>query len=300
MLRKILYLINPVSGTGNKEKLYELIAHHSRKAAIAFEIENTRPNGDYSFLRNKIIEKGITDVVIAGGDGTVNQVVSYLQGLDVNTGIIPMGSGNGLAYAVGIPKNPAKALQVIFKGKSESCDGFLVKNKFGCMLTGLGFDAQVAADFLHKKKRGLFTYIRLCFINYFKAPTYTISLQFGGQLITREILFISIANSNQFGNHVTIAPRASLNDGLLDVVIVTKKNKITTAFSLLWQIARGKIKAYDQLEKNAEATVLYFQTHELYIDNPQLAPLHVDGEPIETAGSLFIRVIPRAFRLIQP
>lgn len=299
MQRKILYLVNPISGTGSKSKLRETIGVLTQKAGIDFEIADTDKEGEYKFLRDKIMRDAITDVVIAGGDGTINQVVGAIQGMQVRVGIIPTGSGNGLAYAAGIPSGTVKALRLIFKGHAQPCDGFMVKNKFGCMLAGLGYDAQVASDFQWQQKRGLITYIRLCWKNFWKAPGYTIALQFGGRLIEKEVLFVSIANSNQFGNRVTIAPKASLNDGLLDIVVVLKKNSFTTALCLLRQIAAGKIKPIETLD-NEKAGILYFQTAEMYIDNPQQAPLHVDGEPISNYTSVLVRVIPDAFQLIRP
>ncbi len=113
------------------------------------------------FLRSIISEEKITDVVIAGGDGTVSQVISSLMTADVNFGIIPCGSGNGLAFAAKIPKNPEKALDIIFNGKASAVDGFYVNNHFACMLCGVGFDAKVAYEFSQQTKRGLKTYASL-------------------------------------------------------------------------------------------------------------------------------------------
>jgi diacylglycerol kinase (ATP) len=115
MQRKIVYLVNPVSGTGKKELLKKLIKQKTEAQSIDFEILHTNAAGDYDFLRDRIERKEITDVVLAGGDGTVNRVVSSLHDTGVNFGIIPMGSGNGLAFGAGIPKNPTKALDIIFK-----------------------------------------------------------------------------------------------------------------------------------------------------------------------------------------
>lgn len=299
MERKIIYFVNPISGTRNKKHLKEQIARYTRQLQIPFEILDTSIDGDYRFVKEKIKQEKITDVVIAGGDGTINQIGSFLLGLDVNVGIIPMGSGNGLAYAAGIPKNKKKAIDIVLTGKAAPCDGFMVNHKFGCMLSGIGYDAQVAKDFLHQKKRGLLTYLRLCLINYFNAPNYKVTVQIDEKRISKNILFISIANSNQFGNHVTIAPRASLNDGLLDVVMVCKNNKLLTALALLWQIARGKIRSQEEADLKNK-TIMYFQCSEIFIDNPQRAPIHVDGEPIETSTTMQVKVIPNALRLIRP
>ena len=163
MHRKILYLINPISGTKNKNVLIERISIKTTQQNIPFEIINTNKEGEYSFLNSKINEDNITDIVICGGDGTVSTISSFLIGVDVNIGILPMGSGNGLAYAAGISPKLNKALNIVFRGNTEVIDGFLVNEKFSCMLSGTGFDALVAHDFAGVKKRGLFTYIRKCF-----------------------------------------------------------------------------------------------------------------------------------------
>ncbi|MGI8636680.1 MAG: diacylglycerol/lipid kinase family protein, partial [Segetibacter sp.] len=112
MQRKIVYLINPVSGTLKKEGLEKMIRQKSIAKSIDFEILYTNAAGDYDYFKDKIEQDSITDMVMAGGDGTVNRVVSTLHETGVNFGIIPMGSGNGVAFGAGIPKNPVKALDI--------------------------------------------------------------------------------------------------------------------------------------------------------------------------------------------
>src|SRR5438128_657122 len=116
MNRKILYFINPVSGPKRKPLLIEAITESTFAENIPFEIAFTNAAADYPELADKIKKEGFTDVVICGGDGTVNQITSYLLDVDVNIGIIPIGSGNGLALAAKIPRNINKALQIIFAG----------------------------------------------------------------------------------------------------------------------------------------------------------------------------------------
>jgi diacylglycerol kinase family enzyme len=117
-----------------------------KKEAFHFIFFHQVASGDYSFLRSLIREEEITDVVIAGGDGTVSQVVSSLMKEKVNFGIIPCGSWQWLALAAKISKQPAKALNIIFTGKASSIDGFYVNRQFACMLCGIGFDAKVAMN----------------------------------------------------------------------------------------------------------------------------------------------------------
>ena len=299
MPRKIVYLVNPVSGTGKKELLEKLIKTKTNEQSIDFEIGHTNLYGDYDYLKDKIEREEITDIVIAGGDGSVNRVVSALQETGVNFGIIPVGSGNGLAFCAGIPKNPVKALEIIFKGNHGYVDAFTVNNKFSCMLSGLGFDAQVAHDFANKASRGLLTYTQQSLFQYFKAHPYQFQIDLDNFSFFTDAFFISVANSNQFGNNFTIAPKASLDDGLLDIVVVQKMNKAKLPFAILKQI-RGNNDLQQLVEDMSEKNILYFQTPSLIIRNLKHAPFHIDGEPAETEEEYKIQLIRKCFKLYQP
>jgi diacylglycerol kinase (ATP) len=299
MKRKIIYFINPVAGTRGKEKVLQLIKEKTAAQNIPFEILYTNAEGDYYFLKEKIENENITDIVVCGGDGTVSQVAGCLIDEAVNIGIIPMGSGNGLALAAKIPKNPSKAIDLIFTGKARYIDSFMINTTFSCMLCGLGFDAQVAHDFAKQSKRGLMTYIKQTINNYFTAKPYSFDVISKGKSFNTSAYFISIANSNQFGNQFTIAPQASLTDGLLDIVIVKKMNKLKLLWVILKQIRNGQIDEYNELTVK-HRDVLYFQTPRIIINNLENAPLHIDGDPAETSKKLSIQVVPQAFKLIQP
>ena len=306
MTRKILYIINPIAGTRTKKNLQKIIEERTHKQKIPFQIFPSVASGDYSFLHPIIKEEKITDVVIAGGDGTVSQMVRSLMNLDINFGIIPCGSGNGLAFAAKISKQPVKALAIIFKGHTSLVDGFTVNDVFACMLAGLGFDAKVAHDFTNESKRGLMTYIKLSLKNFFSMKPHRFEIELGKEKFETDAYFISVANSNQFGNNFTIAPKASLSDGLLDVVIVTSQNKISFILQVLRQLAgwnkRLRNESFGQIASLTEKkkAVIYFQTEKLKIINHSLAPLHIDGDPYETPTSLTIEVKKKCFRLIQP
>jgi diacylglycerol kinase (ATP) len=297
--RKIIFLVNPISGNTKKEVLLQEIKVAMEKNACYFEIHATNAAGNYNFLIDKIEKESITDIVIIGGDGTVNQVVNALKETNVNFGIIPVGSGNGLALAAGIPRKFKKAIELILKGKASPVDAFLINNQFSCMLSGIGFDAQVAHDFSTKAARGLLTYTQQGLINYFKAQPYQFELILNDFSFYTDAYFISIANSNQFGNNFTIAPKASLNDGLLDIVVVQKMHKAKMPFAVLKQI-RGNNRLTELVENINKNNVLYFQTASLTIINKKYAPFHIDGEPRETAEAFQIQIITNCFRLIQP
>ena len=305
MSRKIIYLINPISGTRGKSSLQQLITQRTQRENIEFSIYPTNPEGNYDFLRSVIQQEKVTDIVICGGDGTVSAVMAALTGSDTRVGIIPMGSGNGLAFAAKIPKDPEKALDIIFSGKASSIDGFLINGHFSCMLCGIGFDGKVAHEFALQPTRGLQTYAKVTLKNFFRARTWPFRISIpaagnGGALsFSVDAFFINVANGDQFGNHFTIAPKASLQDGLLDIVIVKKAGRITFLISVIRQILGGYSVQASPIEKGRR-TVLYFRTPSLEIANPEYAPLHIDGDPAAPAKEFVVQVVPKAILLIQP
>jgi diacylglycerol kinase (ATP) len=299
MARKLIYLINPISGTQGKSSLKGLITRKNEEQKIDFEILHTNAQGNYDFLKNTISKKRITDIVICGGDGTVSAVAAALIGENINIGIVPMGSGNGLAFSAKIPARPAAALDIIFKGKASYVDGFYINKHFSCMLCGIGFDAAVAHDFAKQKRRGLQTYIKVSAINFFKAKVYPFEIELAEKSFNTAAFFISIANSNQFGNNFTIAPQASLSDGLLDIVIAKKMSRLMLPFSILGQVA-GINAMQDINDYATKKNIMYFQTPSLTIINRNNAPMHIDGDPKDTAEKFVIKIASKAFKLIQP
>jgi len=299
MIRRIIYLINPISGTRKKAQLKDLIIRKTREAGIDFDIIPSKANGQYENLQQIIRKDSITDVVICGGDGTVNAVVNALQREPLRFGIIPMGSGNGLALAAKIPKQTGRALDLIFHGKAYPTDAFYINDKFSCMLCGIGFDAAVAHEFAKQKKRGLQTYIRISTLQFFKSKPYPFEIQLNDRTLKTDAFFISVANSNQFGNQFMIAPKASLSDGLLDIVIVKKMSKLSLPFFVLHHVAGNNLPLHlsDVREKK---NIIYLQTDKISIRNPGFAPLHIDGDPTETQAAFEIRIIPNCFQLIRP
>lgn len=299
MSRKIIYIINPISGTKSKSDLQQFVEAKTKEKSIPYYVFPSVADGNYTFLHSIIKEEKISDVIIAGGDGTISSVVGSLLNENVNFGIIPCGSGNGLAYTAKISKQPVKALDIIFNGKASAIDGFFVNDRFACMLAGLGFDAKVAHEFADHPKRGLMTYAQLTLKNFFSINPFRFELKFEKAKIDTDAFFISIANSNQFGNNFTIAPKASLSDGLLDIVIATAQNKVSFVLQTLKQMA-----GWNVLEASSVITkksgVIYFQTDKIEINNLSQAPLHIDGDPAETPGKLAVAIRKKCFRLIQP
>jgi diacylglycerol kinase (ATP) len=310
--RKIIYLINPISGTRGKTSLQELIVRETEKKGITFRILPTDAAGNYAYLLPMIEDEGVTDIVVCGGDGTVSAVSAALQGTGVRIGIIPMGSGNGLAFAAKIPGDPKRALDVVFAAKSSFIDAFLINGELSCMLCGIGLDGRVAHEFALQTRRGLQTYIRVSMKNFFSARPYPFRIHLPTADGDREFsflveaFFINIANGDQYGNHFTIAPKARLDDGLLDIVVARNTGKWRMLFAVIRQVLGGnRVQEQTRTGVLAEMAVskkniLYFQVPGLVIGNPGAAPLHIDGDPKPTAEEFRIEVVREAINLIQP
>jgi YegS/Rv2252/BmrU family lipid kinase len=296
MTRHIAFLLNPIAGTGNRATLEPEITAYARKRDIGFHFLDTNREGRYPELEKAIRAGEVTDVVVAGGDGSISSAASALRHTGVRFGILPRGSGNGLAFAAAIPKQLKPALDIIYEGYDAMVDGLLVNGQFSCMLSGIGFDAEVAHAFAREKTRGLSTYIRVAAAHFFGARSYPFTLTIDHKKIDTEAFFISIANANQFGNQFTIAPKARLNDGLFDIVVVQKMNKLQVLIAVMHQLRFGDVRE-GMFRKQG---ILYLQASRLLLENPAMAPLHIDGDPKETSNRFEIDVIPDAFRLLQP
>lgn len=297
--RRIVFLVNPISGGKRKDNIVKLLKEYIAKGNFLWHIFATQKDGNYDLLKEKICKEHITDVVVLGGDGSVSQIVNALRETSVSFGIIPFGSGNGLARTAGIPMNAEKALQIILAGKSSFCDAFMINNAyFGCMLTGLGFDAKIAHAFAKASQRGFFTYLEKVVANFRDAQAYKFEVSTDKAKFCTEAFFISIANANQFGNEVTIAPEASIKDGLLDIVIAQNTNKIKMLGSVIMQLT-GQNELQSSIEEGSSKNVFYFQTPKIRIENLSKAPFHIDGEPMDSVEFLDIEIIKDCFRLLQ-
>jgi diacylglycerol kinase family enzyme len=297
--RRIVFLINPISGTRTKDGLEEFLTRTCHEKGIEYMIVYSVRNMTADMLQMQLYDFKATDLVACGGDGTVNLGAAAVIGSGINLGVIAVGSGNGLARTACIPMKPSQALEIILNCHLQPTDSFTVNDRFGCMLSGIGMDAAVAERFAQSDQRGLFTYTTQTLIQYFKSNPYQFEIEVEGIRFFTDAFFISIANSNQFGNNVTIAPLASLNDGLLDIIIVQKMPKMMLPCALMRQL-RNLNKKKKWMEEIGKKTILYFQTPEIIIHNPKHAPLHIDGDPASTDERLHIKVVPDAFNLWVP
>ena len=237
-------------------------------------------------------EREAVDVVFAvGGDGTVHETAKALIGRRPALGILPIGSGNGFARHIGLPLDPAAALASGRTGRIATIDTAIANAHPFLGVMGIGFDAVVADRFAASTVRGLETYVRegLRAFADFKPAPYEITAN--GETTNVNALVIAIANSGQYGNNARIAPLASLQDGLLDVIVIGDATVIDAAF-LLKRLFQGTIHE----AKGVTST----QTAAVTIRRASAGPAHLDGEPLILPDTLDVRVVPQSLRVLVP
>ena len=220
MKRKIVFIINPHSGTDNKVRMPKLIEDNINREAFDYEIVFTEYAGHAADIAKDCASRGIDIVVAVGGDGTINEVARSIVHTDTALGIIPCGSGNGLARHLCIPLEPHKAIEIINKAKIELLDyGVINDLPFFCTC-GMGFDAFISLKFAEAGKRGPLTYLENVLKEglKYKPETYTVMDETGTKQYNA--FLIACANASQYGNNAYIAPKATMTDGLMDVIIM--------------------------------------------------------------------------------
>ncbi|MHA4893962.1 diacylglycerol/lipid kinase family protein [Pedobacter sp. PWIIR3] len=287
----ILFVINPISGGKNKDKI---------PALIEKRLDNTRFVANYSFteyaghaaeIAEEAANKSFDIIVAVGGDGTINEVASVVLKHNKVLGIIPFGSGNGLARFLKIPLKPAGAIDLINHYQVATIDSGLFNGKGFYNMAGLGFDAYISSVFAGDKSRGLTGYLKLGLkevLNY-KAQIYHLNID--GIDYTFKAFLISIANSSQYGNNAHISPKASVTDGLLDICIVKE-------FSMF----KLPLLAYEMISAVTDRSkmVQIIKGRKVKIKRVEDGPIHIDGEPFFMGKEIEISVSPLSLNIIVP
>ncbi len=290
--RSICFIINPVSGRRKSGNIKELISAEIDQNKFDLTIQYSESPGHAVSLSKEAVESRKDIIVAVGGDGTINEVAGQMIGSKSILGIVPSGSGNGLARHLNIPFSTRRALQLINTAYNTQIDTGIINGQHFISLAGVGFDAMVAKHFSKNKKRGFITYFNIIAKKFFKYKPKKYALEFqNGVRINTRALFITVANSNQFGYNTTIAPNAMLNDGQLDVVIVSKPKilelPIIANLLLLKRI-------------DLSPSVQIIPTPEVTIDRRKNRLVNIDGEPLKLKKRLKIRVNPLSLNVIIP
>ena len=289
MKKKVVFVINLISGTSDKATIPDIIAKCLDRDKYDYEIAVTQYAGHASEIAAKAKDYGVDMVVAVGGDGTVNEVARAIVHSDTALGIIPCGSGNGLARHLLLPLNVRKAIDIINAGETRNLDyGIINGYPFFCTC-GMGFDAFVSQKFAEAGKRGPITYIENVLREglKYKPETYTIEDENG---VTKYKAFlISCANASQYGNNAYIAPQASMSDGLMDVIVMEP-------FDLL-EAPQISIEMFNKtLNKNSK--IKTFRCRKLHIHRDSPGVIHYDGDPVMTGKDIDIELRPKGIKIL--
>jgi diacylglycerol kinase (ATP) len=291
--KKITFIVNPASGTNRNrsQEIPELIEKHLDQSVFDWNIIYNSEVGNGIVLSKDAAEKGVDIIVAVGGDGTVNEIARGLTGTKAILGILPSGSGNGLARYLGIPTDIAQAIGILNSGKHIKIDSVSINESLFLSIAGVGFDALVADKFAQANRRGFFSYFRIASREYpyYKPRKYIMDID--GQVIKRRALFISFANSDQFGYNTTIAPTADISDGLLDVCIV-KKIPIFKAPLVATMLIAKKIDQSRYVE--------IIKAKQVSLRRRKNEVINIDGEAVMLTRDLFIKVNHLALKVIGP
>ncbi len=288
--KRIAFIVNPVSGTCSKDVVPALIGKHIDASKYDTSLIFTQYAGHASEIASRCTEEQYDIVVAVGGDGTVNEVARALTGASTALGIVPCGSGNGLARHLMLPLNFGGALDIINIGEIHSLDyGIINEHPFFCTC-GMGFDAFISKKFAEAGKRGPLTYIENVLKEglTYKPETYELTLD-GNDAEPYKAFLISVANASQYGNDAYIAPQASMSDGLLDVVIVQP-----------FDILEAPQVGIDLLNKtlNKSSKIKCYRAKDIVIKRKTSGMIHYDGDPIEESAELHISLRSKGIRMV--
>ena len=287
---KVLFIVNPRSGPRRAIDVAAVI--RERCGGWTYELRNAPDVKDELVQVVDEAERGGFDVVYAvGGDGTVHEVAKRLVHRPIALGILPTGSGNGFARHIGLPIDAARSLDACQSGPVVTIDTGEVNGTPFLGVMGIGFDAEIAHRFAASSTRGMRTYVKegLRAFRTYRPQEYELTVD--GRTFRRTAWVVAVSNSSQYGNDAKIAPAASLQDGLLDVVIV-KDVGLIGALQLVIRLFRGTI----HFSRDVEV----LRGREITIRRAAEGPVHLDGEPFVMAAELRVVVRSESLRVLLP
>ena len=279
--RKYLTIINPNSGTSRKTSIPELAYNILSENGSELYFVYTNEQGHVAQIIDDVATQGFDVVIGVGGDGTINEVADAVRPTDMTMGIIPMGSGNGLARSLDIPMDPEAALEVIRKGYIKRIDCCEANGVPFFVTFGVGFDAQVTASYDQKSFRGPLSYVLSTVDQFIKHKSSLYRLHLNGEVIEQKAFLVTCANADQYGNNAIIAPEAELDDGLFDVVVIRNMSLLKAP-----QVA---INLFTK-NINESASIDIYRTDHLIIEREEADYAQVDGELLELGRRIEISI----------
>jgi len=290
-VKKLRILINPIAGHGLGTRINSFIDKSGIQENYSVEVKTTEyPRHAYE-LAKAAVNEGVDVVAAVGGDGTVNEVASALYETNTSLAVIPAGSGNGLARHIGMSLDPTTCLKQISTAAFDKIDSLFINNRFALNVSGYGFDGYVAWLFNKSAKRGITTYTKIGLQEYLSYPSINFTIEVNNEVIEKEAHMIVIANASQFGNAAIIAPKANLQDKLLDLIIVSRPG-ILELPSMMYNLFTGNLK------ENNYIRMIKCESFTAKSNRP--VHLHIDGEANEPLSSIDVRIAPSSLRILLP
>ena len=287
--QRLRFIVNPYSGVNKKESVLNNIPQYIDTDKFSYEICITEYAGHAEALAKEAVECGVDIVVAVGGDGTVNEVGRALVHSSTILGIIPCGSGNGLARHLNISTDTKKAIEVINACQVRNIDyGKINGHPFFCTC-GIGFDAYISHKFALSKKRGSKAYVENVLKSYYSYKPETYKIEADGESFTCKAFLITCANASQYGNNAYIAPNASLCDGFLDVVIV-KPLEIYDAVPFTVQLFTKSV--------HYNRRVRRLRCKEIHIHRNTPGIIHFDGDAVNANQDVYVEIILGGLRVL--
>lgn len=285
-------ILNPVSGNRKSFYLDKYIRKYFDLKQFDYNIVHTKYAGHGYKIALDATFDGYKLVVVAGGDGMINEVAHGLANSNTVMGIIPNGSGNGLARHLEIPLNPVKAIEVLNRFNTSFMDTYIINKKgFFCNMAGVGFDALVAQKFANGKKRRFITYLRIILKEFISYKPHNYYIKIDNRELSLKAFIVSFANSSQFGNNAVIAPKASVKDGMINVCIM-KSFKWYQAPYIGFMLLTGRI------DKTSFMT--FFKAKDVKIKMFDANYCHLDGDPYEFGNVINIKPNEASLKIVTP
>ena len=289
-MKNIAFIINPISGTQNKRKLPKMIEQTLDKDQWLANIDFTERAGHARELAQQYARMGFTAVVAVGGDGTVNEVATGLRDTETALGVIPMGSGNGFARHLNIPMRVPRAIEMLNHSEVIKVDYGLANDRVFVTTCGTGFDALIAYQFATAGERGVQTYLKKIMqdVLTYHPESYRITDGKGIDIEHRAFL-LTFANANQWGNKAYIAPQASMQDGKMDICMLSSS-------ALLGAPALAVSLFTKTIDKSLFMETL--QAREVTLLRESDAPFHIDGDPVAMPREIHVRMVEDGLRVL--
>lgn len=288
-MRNIAFIINPIAGTQNKRRIPKLIDKLLDRSKWNWDIVFTDHKGHATELAAQYAAMNFDAVVAVGGDGTVNEVASGLRDTRTALGIIPIGSGNGFARHLGLPLRTPSAIEFFNNCEAISCDYGLANDRPFFATCGCGFDAHISEEFQNAGKRGIATYVEKIVKEVFTYEPESYQLRGEDIDLDTKAFLITFANCNQWGNAAQIAPKASIQDGKMDIAIISKMPMIVAPAFALRLFTRS---VSDSFYINT------LKTDRIVLTREGNAPFHIDGDPVEMPAEVTIRIVEDGLRIL--